>query len=149
MPKYRYNVTMSSALGQRLKDLRTIRNLTQGQLAEYAHISQSSLSDIERGEIAPKTIDVIVNLANYFEVSTDYLLGVTDTPRRVNPAELSATLQEIIIIGKQLPPARQADLLRIAEAFNEQDEPGSLTRDARDKALGRKPDVPRIIGGEE
>jgi transcriptional regulator with XRE-family HTH domain len=90
---------MSNALGDRLKDLRTIKNLTQGQVAEYAHVSRSSLSDIERGEIAPKTIDVIVNLANYFEVSTDYLLGVTDTPRRVNPAELSATLQEIIIIG--------------------------------------------------
>jgi transcriptional regulator with XRE-family HTH domain len=144
MPKYRYNGGMSMILGQRLKELRLSKHLSQGQVAEYATISQSSLSDIERGQIAPKTLDVLVNLAEYFQVSTDYLLGLTDDPRPRDAPALDETVQEMLVLARQLAPARQRDVLRIIAAFIEEGEPGpGLAQSARDRALKRGDTPPK------
>ena len=65
-------------LGERLRKLRDRNHLTQGQVAEYAKVSQSTLSDLELNKISPKTLGAVVNLSRFYECSTDYLLGETD-----------------------------------------------------------------------
>ncbi len=137
-----------SILGTRLKELRIAKDLSQGQVAQYAGVSQSTLSDIERGEIAPKTIDAIVNLAAYFDCSTDYLLGQTSDPTRRDAPPLSETMKQVLLLGRQLSTARQRDLLDIAETFIAKEPPGFSVADVQAKATGRKPDAPRIIGAE-
>lgn len=59
---------------QRLQALRENRRLSRRTLAELCGLSKNMISLYERGEKAP-SVDALVSLADFFEVSTDYLLG--------------------------------------------------------------------------
>ena len=61
----------------RLRDLREDLDLTQKELAEYLHIKQNTYSQYENGQ-RQLPIDVLIKLAKYYKVSTDYILGLTD-----------------------------------------------------------------------
>ncbi|MEG1271540.1 MAG: helix-turn-helix transcriptional regulator, partial [Ruthenibacterium sp.] len=60
-------------LGEKLQKLRKEKNLSQEQLAEALAVSRQAVSKWELADAIPDT-DKIVLLANYFDVSTDYLL---------------------------------------------------------------------------
>lgn len=62
-------------LGQRLKDLRTGKGLTQLQVAQRVGISRAMVSSYELSARQP-SYDVLIKLAALFSVSTDYLLGI-------------------------------------------------------------------------
>lgn len=65
---------------ERVKMLRLSHKLSQAELANIVGFSYSSaIGDIERGR-RTTPIDKIVALADYFEVSIDYLVGRTDNP---------------------------------------------------------------------
>lgn len=66
---------------QRIRDLREDRDLKQRQLAEFLNCSQQVYSNYELGQRDIPT-DVLIRLANYYNVSIDYLLGQTNNPRR-------------------------------------------------------------------
>ena len=66
---------------QRIRDLREDRDLKQRQLAEFLNCSQQVYSNYELGQRDIPT-DVLIRLANYYDVSIDYLLGQTKNPRR-------------------------------------------------------------------
>ena len=61
----------------RLKDLREDADLTQKELAERLHIRQNTYSQYEN-EQRQIPIKLLIALAQYFQVSTDYLLGLTN-----------------------------------------------------------------------
>lgn len=69
--------------GQRFKELRLEKGLTQQELAEdfnkiYGHtFSKPSISQYENGKRTPEN-QALKNFASYFNVSIDYLLGVSD-----------------------------------------------------------------------
>lgn len=63
--------------GERLRELRCEKGLTQKQLAEELNISQKSLSKYERESLDLST-ELIVRICRYFQVSADYLLGLDD-----------------------------------------------------------------------
>ncbi len=65
---------------QRIRDLREDRDLTQAALAQILHCSQRIYSNYERGEVDIPT-EILIKLADYYDVSVDYLLGRTDNPR--------------------------------------------------------------------
>ena len=62
---------------QRLKDLRKEKGLSQQQFAEYLNIKQQSYARYEADTSEP-SYDMLVEIAKFFEVSTDYLLGLED-----------------------------------------------------------------------
>ena len=64
----------------RLKDIREDSDITQQQLADYLHIRQNTLSQYENGQRS-LPIDALEKLADYFNTSTDYILGRTDERR--------------------------------------------------------------------
>ena len=64
---------------QRLYSLRKMRNLTQKQVGEVIHVSRYAILLYEKGQNYPD-VRGLIGLADYFEVSTDYLLGRTDNP---------------------------------------------------------------------
>lgn len=68
----------------RLKDLREDRDVTQQTLADYLHIRQNTYSQYENGQ-RQLPICVLMQLADYFGVSTDYILGRTDEPAPYPP----------------------------------------------------------------
>ncbi|HEM2866474.1 helix-turn-helix domain-containing protein [Streptococcus suis] len=60
-------------LAQQIKNLRTAKNLSQDELAEKLYISRQAVSKWENGEATPD-IDKLVQLAEIFGVSLDYLV---------------------------------------------------------------------------
>lgn len=62
---------------ERLKEQRTLYGKTQRQMAEYLGISQPSYIRYEKGTAEP-TLEKLVALAAFFDVSVDYLLGRAD-----------------------------------------------------------------------
>lgn len=63
--------------GNRIKTLRLSYNLSQVQLAEQLSVSKQTVSNWENGYIQP-SIDILIRIATFFSVSTDYLLGLDD-----------------------------------------------------------------------
>ena len=66
---------------QRIRDLREDRDLKQRHLAEYLSCSQQVYSNYELGQRDIPT-DVLIRLSNFYQVSVDYILGLTNNPRR-------------------------------------------------------------------
>ena len=62
---------------EHLRALREDRDLRQRQMAELLSVHQTTYSDYELGKI-DIPLDSLCRLADYFETSTDYLLGRTD-----------------------------------------------------------------------
>lgn len=67
------------ALGLRLLELRQSHNLTQKQLCENLNIGRSTYSYFETGSRLPD-IETLVMFANYYKISVDQLLGLTNDP---------------------------------------------------------------------
>ena len=75
---------------KRIKELREDKGLTIKALAEELGLNVATLSTYERGTREP-SINTIIQLAKYFDVTSDYLLGVSDNKT-----------QENAVIGKEL-----------------------------------------------
>jgi len=68
-------------LRNRIKDLREDRDLTQQKLADIIGITQRKYSYIETG-VQPLTDEILIKLADFYNVSIDYLLMQTNDPKR-------------------------------------------------------------------
>ena len=78
-----------ASFSERLRDLRKERGLKQKEMAEICGIKVRSYQQYEYDETYP-TVPGLVFLADYFDVSTDYLLGRTDC-REMNKAAPDGT----------------------------------------------------------
>lgn len=68
---------MTEPFGQKLKTLRKRKNMSQKEFGKFFGLAESTISMYERDERRPD-YDLLNKFADYFEVSTDYLLGRTD-----------------------------------------------------------------------
>ena len=66
----------------RLKTLRIQANISQKQLAEAINTTDRNYRRYEAGTQQP-TLPILIVLANYFNVSLDYLVGLSDNPKRL------------------------------------------------------------------
>ena len=64
---------------KRLKDLREDHDITQTELSRIIHCSQRVYSNFERGDLDIPT-PILIALADYYNVSVDYILERTDNP---------------------------------------------------------------------
>ncbi len=64
-------------VGQRIRMLRKRKELTQDDLAEYLNLSKTTISHYERNERSIP-IDVLIQIANYFDVDINYLCGINN-----------------------------------------------------------------------
>lgn len=91
--------------GSIIRELRQARNLNQVQLAKELKVTKQTVSNWENNNISP-SIEMLINIAKYFSVSTDYLLELDSRTylevTGLNPQELSH-IQLLIndIIGKK------------------------------------------------
>lgn len=72
---------MNLYIGENIKRLRKLKNITQETLADRMHVSCAAVSKWERGETLPD-ISMVIPLASYFGVSTDELLGLDHAKTR-------------------------------------------------------------------
>lgn len=68
-------------LATQFKKVRTERNLTQKQTAEGIGVTEQAYQRYEYGKVIPSAT-VLIALADYFDVSLDYLCGRSDNPER-------------------------------------------------------------------
>lgn len=66
---------MNNYISENIRNLRRQKSVTQEELSEYLNISFQTISKWERGESLPD-INMLIAMANYFDVSTDELLGM-------------------------------------------------------------------------
>jgi len=68
---------MINKFGERVSQLLIEKNMTKYKLAKETGISKSIITDYCKGKVQP-TADVIIIIARYFEITSDYLLGLED-----------------------------------------------------------------------
>lgn len=104
--------------GELLAELRQDRKMTQGVLAEILHVTTGTISNYEKGAHFPD-VEKLVNLADYFQVTVDYLLGRCE--HNLSPdvfAEMiteKKTVGEVVRAIKLLPPDRREALALILD----------------------------------
>lgn len=65
----------------RIKELREDHDKKQLELANYLHVKPNTYSDYENGKINIQ-IDTLIKIADFYNVSLDYLVGRDDVPNR-------------------------------------------------------------------
>ena len=81
-----------------LKFLRTKQNLSQQELANILHVSQQSIYKYENGITTPD-VNTLIDMAEYFHTSIDYLVGYSTIPHKIEPVtETSLNKQELAVI---------------------------------------------------
>ena len=110
--------TVSSDLPKRLKELRTLRKWSQGQVALKIGLDAQRISKYERGLIQPNA-DILIKIASLFGVSLDYLLRDNITSEehanlnQIKNAELIKRLEFI----KEFPEEDQQTMISVLDAF--------------------------------
>ena len=80
--------------GKRLRELRLSKGMTQEELAEALNINLDHMRKMERGR-ERCSIDLLLEIAIYFNVSTDYLLMGRITDREAEKKRLLGVISEL------------------------------------------------------
>lgn len=102
---------------QRLKELREENNLTQSEVAKQCNLSCQCISSLEMGTRNP-TGSTIITLADFFGVTSDYLLGRSDEfdkPLRENNLQYSREEQRLIEGYRLLTPSLRQSILDLID----------------------------------
>lgn len=78
----------------RLKELRKKNNVTLQKLADYLHIANSAISQYENEKREP-SFEIVAKIADYFNVSIDYLLG----RENIEPIEMNRNVIKVPVFG--------------------------------------------------
>lgn len=88
-----------SNFGERIKNLRESKSLSKGQLADLIKIHYSQIGRYERNEATPSS-EVLRNLANRLEVSTDFLMNGTSEQIAIDSINDKALINQFNRISK-------------------------------------------------
>ncbi len=97
-------------IGQRIKEIRTAKKLTQEYLADQTGVNVSHISNIETNKVKV-SLTLLIAICNTLDVTVDYLLG----NEYHNPA--SATEKELINTMKNMKQDKLEILLKIAKVL--------------------------------
>lgn len=84
---------------ENLKKLRESKNITQVKLSTDLEVSQELISRYELGSSFPQP-NMLIKIANYFNCSVDYLLGIADIPTPVNYLVNANNMKNAEILNK-------------------------------------------------
>lgn len=108
--------------GERLRRLRKERDITQGQLAEQIGVVPSAVGKYERLPDSYPSVEALVKIADYFDVSTDYLLRGKQPMlsaensvcgQLTNSSVMQANHGGVVVNGEQALTPEAIELLRI------------------------------------
>ena len=87
-------------LGRRLTELRRNTGISQKELGSYLGVSHYTISAYEKERSEPSD-DLKVTMCKYFNVSSDYLLGLIDSPMPISRQETSIKILETLTPSQQ------------------------------------------------
>lgn len=104
---------------ERLKECRVRRGLQQDELARLLKTNASTMSRIENGKKQPDP-EMIIMIAELFNVSTDYLLGLVDDPHVTHDEYMNEMMEKYKFVGtvfseeilKELPQERLENVIK-------------------------------------
>lgn len=79
--------------GERLKELRKKKRMTQEELGKVINVSKVSISGYETGSRSPDR-ETLVSLADFFDVSVDFLLGREESGINNKPLTIAAHIDD-------------------------------------------------------
>jgi len=111
-------IYMNTSFGERLKILRNQKKITQEQLAEYLGVGRPTIAGYEAKGKQP-SFDILKEIADFFNVSLDYLLGRTDIP---NPYLLEDfPFYKVSEDLQTLSPESQKEIQKLIELYKMKD----------------------------
>lgn len=93
----------------RLKQLRQKHKLTQSELADILGLKPTAISNYESQRNEP-SFDKLIALSKYFDVSCDYLLGISDTYLPVGGEVLDKDIVEFFDLYQQLDSSKAQEV---------------------------------------
>ncbi|PKM53415.1 MAG: hypothetical protein CVV00_12465 [Firmicutes bacterium HGW-Firmicutes-5] len=136
----------------RIKHLRSEKGWTQTQLGDILKVKDSAISKYE-SEKVPLTAETIKELAKIFDVTTDYLLCVSDDPKEhytsfsVSESLLTENEEELLEVFRKVNERQQIKLIGrieeivkqiVNEETNRNDETGGFKSDVVPSTLSKK-----------
>ncbi len=97
-----------------LKEFRVRNRISQISIAQYLGIAKNTYYQYENG-IRKIPLEIVCELANYYDVSVDELLGRTSAPQLFDNARVERP--EILELYDELTPAQQQNLLNYARGM--------------------------------
>ena len=127
----------------RIKQLREEHGKSQTDLAKYLGITPQAVSGYENGRRNPPT-DICQRIADFFFVSTDYVLGRSDNPGQVKPPSKTVRIPVLGRVAAGIP------FDAVEEIVDFEDIPATLARSGEYFGLRIKGDSmsPRILNGD-
>lgn len=114
-------------IGKRIREERLSKGLSQDVLAEKLGMKRANISNYEAGRVVPPG-SILLEMSRIFDVSTDYLLGLTDNPKVTN--EVDGDLMQIQRAKRKLQGKdrermdKMLEMVKLSflDAFNEDEE---------------------------
>jgi len=106
-------------VGKRVEELRKSNKITREQLEEDCDLPSNCIRQIERGPRKTLDIGVLCNLAEYFDVDPEYLLGVQDCKRRdvADASNVTGLSYEAVEALKSIDHLHNIDIFHALSAF--------------------------------
>lgn len=105
--------------GERMMNLLQEYSMSQKKLAAELHIAPTTLNGYIREQRQPD-FRTLIQIAEYFEVTTDYLLGFSDLRHKIEPP-LSVAEEGLLGLYRNIPSDKQDMLLEQAGFFHQQE----------------------------
>lgn len=99
-----------SDFATRLRELRKTNNVSQQKLSKYLNFGYTAIANYESGRNQP-SLDTVKKIAQYFDVTVDYLIGASDYPRREN--DITDKESELLGIFRRINEEEKEALLKI------------------------------------
>ena len=106
---------------ENLKKLRAERKISQKQLADVISVSQQSINKYENHNIEPD-IATLIQMAEYFDTSVDYLIGHSPVRRKVEVVssyDLNRDEAELIDSYRKLSAKQRESIRLVIENYND------------------------------
>jgi len=118
------NLEEKKLLGERIRSCRIQAKLSQDGLATILGMKRTNIANYEAGRVIPPG-NVLVELAETFAVTTDYLLGITDDP--ISNVEIDDDIREIQRAARRMnnkDRKKMLDIIKLTfdEAFDDEDD---------------------------
>lgn len=104
-------------LGEKIKALRMNNGLSQVDLAKKLDVTKQCVSNWENENIMP-SIDTLIKLANFFSVSTDYLLGLSKKHSLNTDGLTEIQIAHIQTIINDITKIKRTDFQLVAKNIN-------------------------------
>lgn len=101
------------------KELRISKNLSQDKIAEELDVSSSLVSKWENNQSTPAP-EMLEYIADYFDVSTDYLIGRTNDKRYYGSSEKNRIVNILYSKVRELPEEQQQFILNLTNTMMNQ-----------------------------